>query len=242
MQQVATTPVAGKVQLWEVLGAGALLYFGWKTLSGRFDANTANQQAGQAGTDQNTRIAITLYSAMVPGYGSTDTDTVLNLGKTITNFNAVADAYKNLYQRVLSDDLAKYLKAADLETFLNEIAAANVNQGTMDVNQEATKFYGILHSFVPVNDAQYVQLMNLAQDINNSGADNPMVVLNNTASAYKAKFGSDMMIDLGGFFKKYDPDFASDHLDEFNAAVQGQVFQEQDPTGNYKDPWQPDTE
>lgn len=213
--------VAGKIQLWEILAGGALLYFGYKELSGVFNANTANAQADKAATDLPTRQAVTLYSAMVPGFGSTDTDTVLATGSQITNFSAVTDAYKNLYQRVLTDDLAKYLKAADVQQFMQNISNANVNQGTMDINQEAAKFYGILHSIVPVNDAQEVQILELANDIYNSGADNPRAVFNNIMTAYKAKYGSALDADLSDFWNSYDPDYTTDHINDFYNVVEG---------------------
>lgn len=224
-QRTLQTPVykTGKVQvqLWEILGIGALGYFGYKMLSGRVDANTANAQADKAGNDPATQSAIILYSAMVPGFGSTDTATVLAQSKIITNFAAVTDAYKNLHQRVLTTDLEKYLSAADLQTFMQNISNANVNQGTMDVNQEAAAFYQILHSIVPVNDAQENQLMQLAHDINNSGADNPTAVFNNIATAYKAKYGADLNKDIYNFFNAYDPTYVNDHVDDFNNEVSG---------------------
>jgi hypothetical protein len=224
-QRTLQTPVykTGKVhvQLWEVLGLGALAYFGYKMIKDPIDANTANAQADKAGTDPATQSAVILYSAMVPGFGSTDTATVLAQSKIITNFAAVTDAYKNLHQRILTTDLEKYLSAADLQTFMQNISNANVNQGTMDVNQEAAKFYGILHSIVPVNDAQEVQLMELANDINNSGATNPMALFKNIATAYKAKYGSDMEKDLYAFWQNYDSKYASDHDDDFNNEITG---------------------
>lgn len=207
LQRTMQTPVykgnGFHVQLWEILGLGALGYFGYKMFAGRIDANTANAQADKAGTDVNTQQAIVLYSAMVPGIGPTDSTTVLNLGSKITNFAAVTDAYKNLYQRVLTDDLAKYLSAADLQGFMQSISNANVNQGTMDVNQEAATIYAHLHPVIPDYKQDVINFQQDMIDIYNSGASNPLAVLNNIKTAYKAKFGADYDHDSNAILQNY---------------------------------------
>lgn len=222
-KDVAQHPFFG-FQLWEVAAVVAMGYFGYKAYKSANDAAQQSAQGDKVGTDKATQQAILLYGAMIPGgvFSSTDNDTLLSTGKQITNFAAVKDAYQNLYPgRSLASDLSTYVTDAIKAQFLQEISDANVNQGTMDINQEAAKFYGILHSIVPVNDAQENQLMQLANDINNSGASNPQAVYNNIATAYKAKYGADLNIDLHNFWVAYDPDFANAHDDDFMNVVTG---------------------
>ena len=219
-KQVAQHPVFG-FQLWEVAAVIGLGYFGWKAYKSQSDSATANIQQGKMATSKETGQASVLYSGMIPGIGPINTSLILSTGKLITNFAGVVDAYKNLYQRDLNADLDKYLSSDDLQTFIQEISAANVDQGNMDLPTEAQKYYNILHSVVPVNDAQENQLMQLANDISINGGSNPQATFNNIMAVYKQVYGADMSKDLYGFWTNYDPKYASDHDEDFNNVLTG---------------------
>ena len=86
----------------------------------------------QAGTDKPTQQAQALKTAFNPsGYdwlmGSdfTNVTLVMSTAAQITDFVAVFDAYKAIYQRNLTTDLQTELSASDLEKFWNVVYKRN---------------------------------------------------------------------------------------------------------------------
>lgn len=82
--------------------------------------------------------AMTIYSAMNPSgmdwmkkMDGTNTETILNTAKEITNLNKVQDAYRKLYNSSMLDDLRQELSPEDYTKFLNTLkfSTKNINKG-----------------------------------------------------------------------------------------------------------------
>lgn len=92
-----------------LLWGGKKLYNQWRV----------NQQEKRAGDDPATQQAIKLRTAMEgPG---TDEKTVFETAKEITDWQAVTNAYRNLYQTNLTEDLKDDLSAEEYQKFFNII-------------------------------------------------------------------------------------------------------------------------
>jgi hypothetical protein len=83
--------------------------------------------------------ATTIYSAMNPSgmdwmkkMDGTNTESILNTAKEITDLNKVQDAYRKLYNSSLLDDLRQELSPEDYTKFLNTLKfnPNNTNKGT----------------------------------------------------------------------------------------------------------------
>ena len=92
------------------------------------------------------RQAMALRSAMNPSgiswmmsFDTTNTSTVMDSAKTITNLDNVQTAYKNLYQDNLLDDLQSELTSSDYQKFLT-IISANSKKDTSGGGSAAVQF------------------------------------------------------------------------------------------------------
>lgn len=83
--------------------------------------------------------AMTIYSAMNPSgmdwmkkMDGTNTETILNTAKEITDLNKVQDAYRKLYNSSMLDDLRQELSPEDYTKFLNTLkfSTKNINKGS----------------------------------------------------------------------------------------------------------------
>lgn len=211
LHQVAHTPVAG-FNLWEIIAAAAVGvggYFAYEHYKGNVDDSKANTAAGQAQNDPNTQIATILYSAMVPGYGPTDTTTVLQQAGKINDFAAVSSRYAVLYPgRNLSNDLAKYLSAADLQTFMQIISGTNTNDGQgIAPTDEAGKIHALL------NPLDFTNLLAWAQRIGTAaGSGHGAEAFDLIKKEYQTKYGVDLNHDLVYAL-------TTDQLDQFDSAI-----------------------
>lgn len=92
-----------------LLWGGKKFYTQWKT----------NEQEKKAADDPATQQAIKLRTAM-EGAG-TDEKTIFETAKEITDWEAVAIAYRNLYQTNVTEDLKNDLSAEEYQKFFNII-------------------------------------------------------------------------------------------------------------------------
>lgn len=93
----------------------------------------ASGQGAQAGSDPNTQAATLLYAAMYQSGVSilswadgTDEESLYNTASVITDFAKVSAAYKNLYGRILADDLTNELGADELQAFYLALRKPNL--------------------------------------------------------------------------------------------------------------------
>lgn len=84
----------------------------------------ASGQGAQAGSDPNTQAATLLYAAMYQSGVSilswadgTDEESLYKTASAITDFSKVSAAYKNLYGKILADDLTNELGTDELQAF-----------------------------------------------------------------------------------------------------------------------------
>ena len=91
-----------------------------------------NKSDAQAKADDSTEVrqAMALRSAMNPSgvkwmmsIDTTNTETVMDTAKIITNLDNVQRAYKSLYEDNLLDDLQSELSASDYQKFLTIISS-----------------------------------------------------------------------------------------------------------------------
>lgn len=97
--------------------------------------NKADAQ-NKADDSPEVRQAMALRSAMNPSgiswmmsMDTTDTSTVMNTAKTITNLDSVQKAYKNLYSSNLLDNIQNELSTSEYQKFLT-IISSNKNKDT----------------------------------------------------------------------------------------------------------------
>ena len=116
-----------------VVGGIYLTYRLGKNLIAGINKNDAQSKADDS---PDVRQAMALRSAMNPSgiswmmsMDTTNTTTVLDTARTITNLDNVSKAYKNLYQNNLLDDLQSELSTSDYQKFLT-IVSSNSNKDT----------------------------------------------------------------------------------------------------------------
>lgn len=117
-----------------ILVAGAV-YGITKIVKNYQKSNTEHQVEKKPEVSQ----AMTIYSAMNPSgmdwmkkMDGTNTETILNTAKEITDLNKVQDAYRKLYNSSMLDDLRQELSPEDYTKFLNTLkfSTKNINKGT----------------------------------------------------------------------------------------------------------------
>jgi hypothetical protein len=116
-----------------VIGGIYLTYRLGKNIIASLNKSDAQNKADDS---PEVRQAMSLRSAMNPSgiswmmsMDTTNTGTVVNTAKTITNLDSVQKAYKNLYQNNLLDDLQSELSTSDYQKFLT-IVSSNSNKDT----------------------------------------------------------------------------------------------------------------
>ena len=116
-----------------VVGGIYLTYRLGKNIIASLNKSDAQNKADDS---PEVRQAMSLRSAMNPSgiswmmsMDTTDTSTVLNTAKTITNLDSVQKAYKNLYQNNLLDNLQNELSTSEYQKFLT-IISSNTNKDT----------------------------------------------------------------------------------------------------------------
>lgn len=140
------------------IGLGAL-GIGAAYLIGRKVYRELRKKHSQSNYTDEAQQAVMLRSAMNRSGMSwfhwmdgTNTEALYKVAKEIKNFKRVAKEYRNLYNRVLVDDLRKELKAAELERFNalvngastlpdNLVQSGNAQNGSNTVNPMATKHF-----------------------------------------------------------------------------------------------------
>ena len=126
-----------------VIGGIYLTYRLGKNLITALNKSDAQNKADDSA---EVRQAMALRSAMNPtgiswmmSFDTTNTDTVLDTAKTITNLDSVQAAYKSLYQDNLLDDLQGELSASDYQKFLT-IVSSNAKKDTSNGGSAAVQF------------------------------------------------------------------------------------------------------
>lgn len=116
-----------------VVGGIYLTYRLGKNLIAGINKNDAQSKADDS---PDVRQAMALRSAMNPSgiswmmsMDTTNTSSVIDTARTITNLDSVSKAYKNLYQNNLLDDLQSELSTSDYQKFLT-IVSSNTNKDT----------------------------------------------------------------------------------------------------------------
>ena len=116
-----------------VVGGIYLTYHLGKNLIAGINKTDAQSKADDS---PDVRQAMALRSAMNPSgiswmmsMDTTNTTSVLDTARTITNLDSVSKAYKNLYQNNLLDDLQSELSTSDYQKFLT-IVSSNSNKDT----------------------------------------------------------------------------------------------------------------
>lgn len=117
-----------------VLVVGAV--YGISKIVKNYQKNNAEHQVEKK---PEVSQAMTIYSAMNPSgmdwmkkMDGTNTETILNTAKEITDLNKVQDAYRKLYNSSMLDDLRQELSPEDYTKFLNTLkfSTKNINKGT----------------------------------------------------------------------------------------------------------------
>ena len=110
-----------------VVGGIYLTYRLGKNIIASLNKSDAQNKADDS---PEVRQAMALRSAMNPSgiswmmsMDTTDTGTVLNTAKTITNLDSVQKAYKNLYQDNLLDNIQDELSTSEYQKFLTIISS-----------------------------------------------------------------------------------------------------------------------
>ena len=116
-----------------VVGGIYLTYRLGKNLIAGINKNDAQSKADD---NPDVRQAMALRSAMNPSgiswmmsMDTTNTSSVLDTARTVTNLDNVSKAYKNLYQNNLLDDLQSELSTSDYQKFLT-IVSSNAKKDT----------------------------------------------------------------------------------------------------------------
>ncbi|GAB4044625.1 hypothetical protein [Spirosoma litoris] len=115
------------------LALGVLLYIvarGWQK-------TVQESTSDSIGSDKTLMIAQQLRQAFIPlgfpvgmGFDGTDVPAVMSLAAQITDYQAVAKAYRTLYNADLSEDLSEELSIGDLAKFWNIVNAKKTTTGT----------------------------------------------------------------------------------------------------------------
>lgn len=115
------------------LALGVLLYIvarGWQK-------TVQESTSDSIGSDKTLMIAQQLRQAFIPlgfpvgmGFDGTDVPAVMSLAAQITDYQAVAKAYRTLYNADLSEDLSEELSIADLAKFWNIVNAKKATTGS----------------------------------------------------------------------------------------------------------------
>ncbi len=126
-----------------VIGGIYLTYRLGKNIITSLNKSDAQNKADDS---PEVRQAMALRSAMNPSgiswmmsFDTTNTSTVMDSAKTITNLDNVQTAYKNLYQDNLLDDLQSELTSSDYQKFLT-IISANSKKDTSGGGSAAVQF------------------------------------------------------------------------------------------------------
>ena len=126
-----------------VMGGIYLTYRLGKNLIASLNKSDAQNKADDS---PDVRQAMALRSAMNPSgiswmmsFDTTNTSTVLDSAKTITNLDRVQAAYKSLYQDNLLDDLQGELSASDYQKFLT-IVSSNAKKDTSSGGSAPVQF------------------------------------------------------------------------------------------------------
>jgi hypothetical protein len=126
-----------------VIGGIYLTYRLGKNIITSINKSDAQNKADDS---PEVRQAMALRSAMNPSgiswmmsFDTTNTSTVMDSAKTITNLDNVQTAYKNLYQDNLLDDLQSELTSSDYQKFLT-IISANSKKDTSGGGSAAVQF------------------------------------------------------------------------------------------------------
>lgn len=126
-----------------VIGGIYLTYRLGKNIITSLNKSDAQNKADDS---PEVRQAMALRSAMNPSgiswmmsFDTTNTNTVMDSAKTITNLDNVQTAYKNLYQDNLLDDLQSELTSSDYQKFLT-IISANSKKDTSGGGSAAVQF------------------------------------------------------------------------------------------------------
>ncbi len=126
-----------------VIGGIYLTYRLGKNIITSLNKSDAQNKADDS---PEVRQAMALRSAMNPSgiswmmsFDTTNTSTVMDSAKTITNLDNVQTAYKNLYQDNLLDDLQSELTSSDYQKFLT-IISANSKKDTSRGGSAAVQF------------------------------------------------------------------------------------------------------
>jgi hypothetical protein len=126
-----------------VIGGIYLTYRLGKNIIASMNKSDAQNKADDS---PDVRQAMALRSAMNPSgiswmmsFDTTNTATVMDSAKIITNLDNVQTAYKNLYQDNLLDDLQSELTASDYQKFLT-IISSNSKKDTSGGGSAAVQF------------------------------------------------------------------------------------------------------
>ncbi len=126
-----------------VIGGIYLTYRLGKNIIASLNKSDAQNKADDS---PDVRQAMALRSAMNPSgvswmmsFDTTNTATVMDSAKIITNLDNVQTAYKNLYQDNLLDDLQSELTATDYQKFLT-IVSSNSKKDTSGGGSAAVQF------------------------------------------------------------------------------------------------------
>ena len=126
-----------------VIGGIYLTYRLGKNIIASMNKSDAQNKADDS---PDVRQAMALRSAMNPSgvswmmsFDTTNTATVMDSAKIITNLDNVQTAYKNLYQDNLLDDLQSELTATDYQKFLT-IVSSNSKKDTSGGGSAAVQF------------------------------------------------------------------------------------------------------
>jgi hypothetical protein len=126
-----------------VIGGIYLTYRLGKNIIASLNKSDAQNKADDS---PDVRQAMALRSAMNPSgvswmmsFDTTNTATVMDSAKIITNLDNVQTAYKNLYQDNLLDDLQSELTASDYQKFLT-IISSNSKKDTSGGGSAAVQF------------------------------------------------------------------------------------------------------
>ncbi|GAB4049421.1 hypothetical protein [Spirosoma litoris] len=123
------------------LALGVLLYIvarGWQQ-------TVQESTSDSIGSDKTLMIAQQLRQAFIPlgfpvgmGFDGTDVPAVMSLAAQITDYEAVAKAYRTLYNADLSNDLSEELSIADLAKFWNLVNAKKTTTGSTTTSGTTT--------------------------------------------------------------------------------------------------------
>ncbi len=81
-----------------------------------------NKESGKLLSDNNTQLATQIYNAFNPNFlrhGGTDEEALYTIAEKISDWEKISLAYKNLFNRNLTEDLQDELSSEELQKFLS---------------------------------------------------------------------------------------------------------------------------